>query len=40
MHMAAHLAATGFGVRQICDLVLLVEKKGDEIDWNKFIKKR
>lgn len=39
MHMAAHLAATGFGVRQICDLVLLVEKKGNEIDWNKFIKK-
>ena len=28
MHMAAHLAATGFGVRQLCDLVVLVEKKG------------
>lgn len=39
MHMAAHLAATGFGVRQICDLVLLVEKKGEEIDWNSFIMK-
>lgn len=39
MHMAAHLAATGFGVRQLCDLVLLVEHKGDEIDWNSFIMK-
>lgn len=39
MHMAAHLAATGFGVRQLCDLVLLVEHNGDEIDWNSFIMK-
>ena len=39
MHMAAHLAATGFGVRQLCDLVLLVEKEGKSIDWNKFIEK-
>ena len=39
MHMAAHLAATGFGVRQLCDLVVLVEKKGEEIDWNSFIMK-
>ena len=29
MHMAAHLAATGFGVRQLCD----------EIEWNSFIMK-
>ena len=39
MHMAAHLAATGFGVRQLCDLVLLVEHNGDEVDWNSFIMK-
>lgn len=39
MHMAAHLASTGFGVRQLCDLVVLVEKKGEEIDWNSFIMK-
>ena len=39
MHMAAHIAATGFGVRQLCDLVLLVEYKGNEIDWNKFMDK-
>lgn len=39
MHMAAHLAASGFGVRQIADLVLLVEKKGHLIDWTLFINK-
>ena len=39
MHMAAHLASTGFGVRQLCDLVVLVEKKGEEINWNSFIMK-
>lgn len=39
MHMASHLAATGFGVRQLCDLVLLVESKGQEINWDKFIMK-
>lgn len=37
MHMASHLASTGFGVRQLSDLVLLVEKKNEDIDWNKFI---
>lgn len=39
MHMAAHLASSGFGVRQIADLVLLVEKKGHLIDWTLFINK-
>lgn len=37
IHMAVHLACNGFGIRQLCDLVLLVEKKGDLIDWNKFL---
>ncbi|MEG1254497.1 nucleotidyltransferase family protein [Clostridium sp.] len=37
MHMAAHLASTGFGLRQLCDLVLLVENKGQEINWDSFI---
>ena len=37
--MAVHLAHTGFGVRQLLDLVLLVEKKGDEINWSSFIQK-
>ncbi|MGL5379010.1 nucleotidyltransferase domain-containing protein [Clostridium sp.] len=37
MHMGAHLASTGFGLRQLCDLVLLVEEKGDDINWNRFL---
>ncbi|MGL6105328.1 nucleotidyltransferase domain-containing protein [Romboutsia sp.] len=37
MHMAKHLRSCGFGIRQLCDFVLLVEQKGNLIDWNKFI---
>lgn len=39
VHMAVHLAVHGFGIRQLCDLVLLVENKGDLIDWNSFLDK-
>ncbi|WP_073339787.1 nucleotidyltransferase domain-containing protein [Clostridium grantii] len=39
LHMAIHSASSGFGVRQLCDLVLLVEKKGDLIDWSSFVNK-
>ena len=38
-HMAVHLAYSGFGVRQLTDLVVLVEKKGSEINWRSFIEK-
>lgn len=38
-HMAVHLAYSGFGVRQLTDLVVLVEQKGREIDWTSFIRK-
>lgn len=38
-HMASHMAISGFGVRQLADLVLLVEKKGNEINWNSFKEK-
>lgn len=38
-HMAVHLAYSGFGVRQLTDLVVLVEKKGSEINWTSFIEK-
>lgn len=38
-HMAVHLAYSGFGVRQLTDLVVLVEKKGSEIDWTSFVSK-
>ncbi|MEG1312098.1 MAG: nucleotidyltransferase family protein [Romboutsia sp.] len=37
MHMASHLASSGFGLRQLGDLVLLVENKGEIINWNIFI---
>lgn len=39
MHMAEYITTTGFGLRHLCDLVLLVEKKGGEIDWDSFIMK-
>ena len=38
-HMASHMAISGFGVRQLADLVLLVEYKGNEINWNEFKEK-
>lgn len=39
IHMAAHLLTSGFGIRQLCDLVLLVEKRGHLIDWTSFYNK-
>lgn len=38
-HMAGDFAGNGFGVRQLCDVVVLVEKKGEEINWIKFLDK-
>lgn len=35
-HMATHLSVGGFGIRQVADLALLVEKKGDQINWDIF----
>ena len=34
IHMASHISHGGIGLRQLCDLVIAVEKAGDEIDWN------
>lgn len=39
IHMAVHLACHGFGIRQLCDLVLVVEKQGHLINWNLFLEK-
>jgi hypothetical protein len=39
MHMAGHTVSGGFGIRQLCDVVLLIEKKADEINWRSFIVK-
>lgn len=33
LHMAKHLITTGFGLRQLADLSLFVEKRGAEIDF-------
>ncbi|MEN6313226.1 MAG: nucleotidyltransferase family protein [Clostridiaceae bacterium] len=33
VHIAKHLNHKGHGVRQLCDLVLFVEKNMDRIDW-------
>lgn len=39
MYMADHLTENGFEVKQLCDITVLVEKLGEEIDWNSFIMK-
>ena len=39
IHMASHIIHRGFGIRQVVDLVLLVEQKGHLIDWNSFMNK-
>lgn len=39
IHMAVHSVSSGFGIRQLCDLVLLVEIKGHLIDWSSFLNK-
>ncbi|HBI6897034.1 TPA: nucleotidyltransferase family protein [Clostridium perfringens] len=39
LHMAVHIVCGGFGLRQLCDLVLLVEQKGQKIDWENFMVK-
>lgn len=37
IHMAKHFINSGFGIRQVCDVLLLVEKRGQYIDWNSFV---
>lgn len=39
VHMAVHIVHRGFGVRQLVDLVILIENKGKEINWNEFCRK-
>ena len=36
LHMAMHFIGSGFCLRQLCDLVLLIESKGKLIDWKLF----
>ena len=39
LHMATHLINRGFGIRQVCDLVLLIEQRGHLINWDSFLEK-
>lgn len=36
LHMASHIRSGGFGLRQLCDVVLLVENARNRIDWAAF----
>lgn len=36
IHIAGHMVYGGFGIRQLCDIELTIEKKGNEIDWTSF----
>lgn len=34
IHMASHMIKSGFGVRQLCDIVVFIEKEGCNINWD------
>ena len=36
IHMASHAASRGFGVRFLTDIVLMIEKESEKIDWDQF----
>ena len=36
VHLIKHLADKGCGIRHFCDIVLLLENKEDEINWDSF----
>jgi hypothetical protein len=38
IHMAVHMRSGGFGLRQLCDLVLFVENSMPQLDWAYFCK--
>ena len=37
IHMAKHFRNDGFGIRQVCDVMLVVEQRWKFIDWDSFI---
>ncbi len=39
LHMNGHYHEGGFGLRQLCDIVLFVEANKDKIDWSKLLEK-
>lgn len=36
LHMASHMIKSGFGIRQLLDVVVFVEGERDNINWNLF----
>ena len=38
-HSVKHFMHSGFGVRQLCDIILFAETYGSEINWNEVIKR-
>lgn len=34
IHIASHMIKSGFGVRQLCDIVVFVEHEGDSLNWD------
>lgn len=39
LHMAKHMIGSGFGLRQLCDFVLLYEAIKNQVDWKDFFKR-
>jgi hypothetical protein len=39
LHIASHMIKSGFGLRQICDVVLFVEREKNNINWSLFFEK-
>ena len=39
LHMASHMIKSGFGLRQLCDVVLFIENEKNQINWKYFFEK-
>jgi hypothetical protein len=39
VHMVEHILVGSFGIRQLCDLLLIINKRGCAINWESFFKK-
>ena len=38
-HGLKHFVHSGFGIRQVCDMILFAETYGEQIDWEKIIRR-
>lgn len=39
LHLASHMIKSGFGLRQLCDVVLFIESEKNNINWELFFEK-